>query len=407
VPTRTRTRYGTSPWIHELPSTRVAVYPRFRDSRTADVVIIGGGLTGAAIAHACAAARLDTVLLEAARVGQGATSRSSGLLPAEPGPQFREVVALHGLKNARRIFETWRRGAIDGAAVVRRLRINCQLQSRDTLVVERGPDEKTLRREFEARRDAGLDAAWQTSRQLRSRMKLETAAAIRLRDGFTLDPYRLCLGLMAAAARRGAKCFEQSAVKKVTFTRKHADVVLAQGTIRTGAVVVATGTATEAFKQLRRHLKERHTYCAMTEPVPAAMRKQLGDPAVVLRDHEAPYRVFWAPGDRLVLNGADQDAPPPRVQQEVVVQRTGQLMYQLLTMYPAISGLQPAYGWEAPYGIASDGLMYIGAHRNYPHHLFALGAPGGITGSFVAARLLLRAIQGKPDKADEVFGWTR
>jgi hypothetical protein len=52
--------------------------------------------------------------------------------------------------------------------------------------------------------------------------------------------------------------------------------------------------------------------------------------------------------------------------------------------------------------------MYIGAHRNYPHHHFALG--GGrdsVTGAFVAARIILRAIQGAPQKADEVFGWTR
>jgi hypothetical protein len=52
--------------------------------------------------------------------------------------------------------------------------------------------------------------------------------------------------------------------------------------------------------------------------------------------------------------------------------------------------------------------MYIGAHRNYPRHLFALGGPpDSVTGAFVAARMLLRALQGRPDKADEVFGWTR
>ena len=52
--------------------------------------------------------------------------------------------------------------------------------------------------------------------------------------------------------------------------------------------------------------------------------------------------------------------------------------------------------------------MYIGAHRNYPRHLFALGGPGdSVTGAFVAARILVRALQDAPEKADEVFGWTR
>ena len=52
--------------------------------------------------------------------------------------------------------------------------------------------------------------------------------------------------------------------------------------------------------------------------------------------------------------------------------------------------------------------MYIGPHRNYPRHLFALGGEGdSITGAFLAARILARALQGQPQKGDDVFGWTR
>jgi glycine/D-amino acid oxidase-like deaminating enzyme len=53
-------------------------------------------------------------------------------------------------------------------------------------------------------------------------------------------------------------------------------------------------------------------------------------------------------------------------------------------------------------------MMYIGAHRNYPHHLFALGGNSrSVTGSFLAGRILARAAAGAPVKGDEVFGWTR
>ena len=383
-------------------------YPRFRGNRNADVVIVGAGLTGCAIAHASAAAGFDTLVLEAEKVGQGATSRSGGILSPDPGPSFRDVVAAHGLKDARRVFDAWRRGVLDGAALLRRLRINCQLLPRETLVIARGDEERNLRREFEPRRDAGLDVSWQTARQVVATMKLDPVAGMKLRDGATLDPYKACVGLAAAAARAGAAVCEQSPVKKVRFTRKYADVITAQGTIRTRHVVVATGSATAEFKPLRRHFKRRESYFAITEPVPAAVRRQLGDPATVLRDSATPaHRVRWTPGDRLLISGADQDETPARNRPAVLLQRTGQLMYQLLTMYPAISGLQPEFGWEAPYGLPFDGLMYIGAHRNYPHHHFALGGTGGITGAFVASRILLREFQGKPEKADEVFGWNR
>lgn len=401
-----RTRYGSSPWVHALTSTRPA-YPRFRGDRTADVVVVGAGLTGCAVAHACAKAGLDTVVLEAARIGQGSTGRGAGLLATEPGPMFRDVVAAHGLRAARRIFESWRRGAADGASLLRGLRIRCQLSPRDTLVMARDDDARLLRREFDARDAAGLGLRWQTPRQLHGRTGLSRAGGIRVPGGFTLDPYRACLGLAGAAVRRGADVFEQSPVKKVRFTRTEADVVTERGTIRAGRVVVTTGSATAEFTPLRRHFTRRERYCVLTEPVSASVRKQLADPALVLCDRAVPpHRVRWA-GDRLILTGADQAETTPKAKPAVLVQRTGQLMYELLVTYPVISGLRPEYGWDATYGGSTDGLMYIGAHRNYPHHLFALGGSGSVTGAFVAARVLLDAVRGTPDKADQVLGWNR
>jgi glycine/D-amino acid oxidase-like deaminating enzyme len=83
-------------------------------------------------------------------------------------------------------------------------------------------------------------------------------------------------------------------------------------------------------------------------------------------------------------------------------------MYELLTMYPVISGLMPEYGWDLTYGETADGVMYIGAHRNYPHHLFALGGgTDSVTGSFLAARILARAAADAASKDDDVFGWMR
>ncbi|MDA1183635.1 MAG: FAD-dependent oxidoreductase [Acidobacteria bacterium] len=401
-----RTRYGSSPWLHAVKSRR-PTHPRFRGDWTADVVVIGAGITGCAVAHACAKEGLDTVVLEATRIGQGSTARGAGLLSTEPGPLFRDIVAAHGLRDARRIFESWRRGSAEGASLLRRLRIPCQLSARDTVVMARDEDARLLRREFDAREAAGFGLSWQTPRQLHARTRLDRAGGIRVPGGFTLDPYRACLGLASAAVRQGAEVFERSRVKKVRFTRTEADVVTERGTIRAGRVIVTTGSATAEFTPLRRHFTRRESYCVLTEPVSAGVRKQLADPALVLCDRAVPPHRFRWVGDRLLIVGADQRETTTRAKRAVLVQRTGQLMYELLVTYPMISGLRPEYGWDAAYGESTDGLMYIGAHRNYPHHLFALGGSGSATGAFVAARVLLNALRGTPDKTDLVFGWTR
>ena len=380
-----------------------------RGAHTFDVVIIGAGLSGAATAYACAAAGLKTLVLEAERIGRGIAGRSAGLLLPEPGPAFRDVEQAHGLRDARTAFESWRRAALDGAALLRRLNVKCGLQPVVPLVIADRDDEKRLRREFDARSKAGVDGTWLTRKLLARMTAPDAPAAIRMRDAFTLDPYRACLGLASAAAARGAVICERSRVSKVAFTRKHVDVIAEGATIRASKAIVTTGTATLEFRQLRRHFKRRESYLVLTEPMPAAMRKQIGARDTTYRDTREPHRrVRWTDDDRILVGGATQDEVPEKKRSEVLVQRTGQLMYELLTMYPVISGLMPEYGWEVVTGETADGLMYVGQHRNYPHHLFALGGGGdSVTGAFLAARILARAAQDASEKEDAVWGFTR
>ena len=404
-----QTRYGQSPWIAAYPAARRPAFPRLRGEHAADVVIVGGGLTGCATAVACALAGMKPLVIEAARTGLVA-GRTSGLLLPDPGPSFRDIAKRHGLRAAKLVFGSWRRTALDAAAQLRRLSISCNLEPRESLVVGPQDDGKGLLREYEAREAAGVAAGWLTRRQITALTPLDVPAAMRARDGFLLDPYRACLGLANAAAKRGATFFEQTRANKVRVARRHVEIVVDGGLIKAGTVVVATGTATAEFRPLRRHFKRREIYHVLTEPMPAPLRKQLGNRSVTVED---PARTPAAVSSgRLTIgcwcSAADQDETPARRRSDVLVQRTGQLMYELLTMYPVISGLQPEYGWEVPYGETADGLMYIGPHRNYPHHLFALGGAGdSLTGAFLAARILVRALQEEPDKSDEVFGWTR
>jgi glycine/D-amino acid oxidase-like deaminating enzyme len=403
------TRYGDSPWIHQFPRTRRPDFPRLRGEHTCDVLIVGGGLTGCATAYACAMAGLKPIVLEADRLGQGSAGRSAGLLLGEPGPLFRDAVQAHGVRAARRVFEAWARGASDGAALLKRLKVPGGVTPLADLMIGLRGDDKLLRREQTAREEAGLASRWLTDRQAKPATGVDTSAALRLRDGFAVDPYRACAALASAASRRGAAFYERAAVRKVKTTRKSVDVITADAVVHAGKLVVTTGIATAEFKPLRRHFKRRETYLVLTAAVPAAVRKQLIPTGTTMRDLRTPrHRVRWTIDNRLVVSGGDQDEIPDRMRDAVLVQRTGQLMYELLMMYPAISGLQPDYGWHLPYGETADGLMYIGPHRNYPHHLFALGSSGdSISGAFVAARILARAVRGNVEKADEVFSWTR
>ncbi len=374
-----------------------------------DVVIIGGGLAGCAAAYACAAAGVRAVVLEADRVGQHAAGRSAGLLLPDPGPTLRDVSQAHGLRGARTVFQTWRRATLDAAALLRRLGIKCGLDAHDALVAAPREAEKALRREFETRQAAGLDGTWLGRKQVLAATALDASAAIRMRDAFGLDPYRACVGLAAAAVKRDVPIYERTPVRQVRAGRRQVEVIAEGATIRAKTVVVATGIATAEFTQLRRHFSAREAYLVLTEVIPASMRRSLGTRSATIADTRTPrHRIRFTADNRMLVAGADQAATPERKREAILIQRTGQLMYELLTMYPVISGLMPEYGWEQAYGDTADGLPYIGPHRNFPRHLFALGAGGdSVTGAFLAARIILRYLQDAPEKSDALFGWTR
>ena len=94
-------RYGISPWLGAVPVKKRPEFPSFRGHITHPVVILGGGMSGAMTAYACAAAGLKVILLEAERVGLGGTGYATGLMSGESSESYRDVEARAG-KQARR-----------------------------------------------------------------------------------------------------------------------------------------------------------------------------------------------------------------------------------------------------------------------------------------------------------------
>ncbi len=403
-------RHDVPYWLDRPARSRVPRYPRHRGHLDVDVAIMGGGLTGCAAAYAFAAAGVRVGVFEAGRLASASTGRSLGLLLQEPHGGFQDLVQAHGLRVARAVWQATRRAALDCAATLRRREIRCDLTPESAIQLARTPEHaKVLRREYAARRAAGLEVSWLSATALDREVATPGEGGLRTRGNWHLDPYRASLGLAAAAVRCGAAVFERSPVARIRGARKLVELRTERGTVTARSVIVATGLATRAFQPLRRHFKAMTTYLVMTERLPPSVRRELGPRQAMLHDLAVPpHRLRWMPGDRVMFAGADQPETPRRGREQVLVQRTGQLMYELSLLYPAISGYRAAYGWDAGFGSTSDGLPYIGPHRNYPRHLFALGyGRNGLAPAFLASRLLLRRYLDAPAKGDDLFGFGR
>jgi glycine/D-amino acid oxidase-like deaminating enzyme len=397
-------RYGRRVWDERTPPAKrpsSSTWPRWKASRepdenVADIVIIGGGLTGTAAAYAFAAAGYDTVLFEAGRIAGGATAGSAGvMLPAYDGA-FQAHASTHGLRAARRMWQDARKGTLEFAALLKRLGIRCDLDATSALLFSKSP--KTLAKEYDARRGAGLDVTRVAQAALAREAALE-GAALRMTGAFTFDPVRAALGLATHAAKRGARIFEQTPVTRIKHLPrgKGVQVKTAAGVVTARAAVVATGGPGPLVPQLRRHFLTRDTYVVVTDPLPAAMRKGVGARTTVVIDGEdPPHTVRWMKDDRAMITGADQPGVPARQRDRALVQRGGQLMYELSLLYPAVSGVQAAYVWDVPLTTTADGAPFIGPHRNLPGHLFALGFGRHGDGlAWMAAKALVAHFEGE------------
>jgi glycine/D-amino acid oxidase-like deaminating enzyme len=299
---------------------------------------------------------------------------------------------------------------LDCAAAVRRLGIRCDLAPCDVLTIApRGSESgRALLREYQSRRDAGLEHSWLKPAAVKREAAVESEGAIRTR-GFSFDPYRACVGFASAAAARGASLYERSPVRKIRAGRKGVQISTALGTVRAAAVVIATSAPLADLRALRRHLRVSDSYAVVTAPLPAAVRREVGSRSSALADNQMPpHELRWLKDDRALFSGDDQPIVAERARDKALVQRAGQLMYELSVLYPAISGLPAEWAWASTQYDTVDRLPFIGLHRNFPRHFFAM-APSRHGGAFawLAARILLRHYQNEPDKGDELFGFAR
>ena len=396
-------------FLDTFPRSRRPEYSRQRGEIRTDVVVVGGGLTGCACAAAFAAAGVKVVLIEADRIGAGATAASAGLLRQDPDASFQEGAALHGVRTARHVWQGFRRAALDFGAAIRRLEIRADLAPQDLLFFTRnGAEAVRLQREYKARREGGIEGTWLNARAVAAETGIAAPGGIRTK-GEALDPFRACIGLAAAAVAKGARIHERTTVRRVRAGRKSVEIKTDGGVLTAEAVVMATGGLLDDVRALRRHFAPTQAYAVVTAPLAAAVRREVGKRATALRDTASPPHILrWLKDNRVLFSGADQRAVPAKQRDKLLIANANELMYELTTLYPAISGVRPDFGWDFVHYGSPDGVPVIGPHRNFPRHLFALGhARHGAAVAWLAARVLLREYLGERAKGDELYGFAR
>jgi gamma-glutamylputrescine oxidase len=383
-----------------------------RGAHRADVVVVGGGIAGLSTAYHLARAGRDVTLVEAGRVGDGATGRSTGML----GPGVGDgVLALR-----RQRSETQARAMIDASVEAVRLVLDLvRAEALDCDLVEGGQVHAALTpaharrrwREAHAWRALGVDARWLEGDDLaRATGTRAYLGAVRVAPAALVDPARLCRGLRDVAVARGARVHEGTRVLKVEPGR----VVLEEGALSAEHVVVATnafapalfgGPPERAERPLQglgwsgqRGARRRDTpsdlmtgqvvplfaRALVTERLPADVVEALGG---TRRDAVFDARAFFhyhrlTTDGRLLLGGAPLRRRAFDPHDDARAWR--RLAREVEALYPQVAPLRVAERWSGPLAFTWDRLPIVGQVApglsflgGWCGHGLALGAASG------------------------------
>ena len=401
-------RRGRTIWLGRTkPAAR---FPTLRGHHDAEVAIVGGGMTGAMAAEAFTRQGVRVVLVESSRIGHGSTAASTALLLQEPDYDLAALTERYGRSNARRIWTLSQNAAADFIDTIRRLKIDCDLIRRDSLYYTLDDERaRKLQQELSRRRKARLGGEWLDAAALQRATGIRGAGAIRTSGNAQLNPLKACIGLIDAAVRNGAVILERSTINRIRRRGAGVRLYSSQGTIDAAQVVIATGYATRYFRPLAGRFRMRHTYVLATNRLGLRERRRLGMGQVMLWDTERPYHyVRWTADHRLLLGGADHPVKPGARHQQQFAEATATLRDYFEEVFPVLADVGIDRCWEGLFAMTPDSLPYIGPHRRYPKHAFALGYGGnGMTFAALAARILVEQWRGITLRDHALFAFNR
>ena len=370
---------------------------------SAEVLIVGAGITGAMIADALADAGLDTIVVDRRRPTQGSTAASTALVAYEIDMPLSELQGKIGKRDATR---AWRRSRL-AVANLQSYFVERELeaQSRCSLYLA-GNDlgVRDLKAEGELRRAAGIDTAFLDRATLRARFGIDHGAALLAPGNLTINPREATARLLLRAQKRGARIHAPAEIADLARDRAAWIATTKEGRrIRAKHVVFASGYEFPKFVPAKGH-KIRTTWAFATRPQP----RKLWPEQCLVWEASSPYLYArTTPDGRVLCGGEDEDSSDAVEREEVAERKIARLQEKLGKLFPKLD-TRAEFAWAASFGESSTGLPSIGKIPRRRNCWAALGYGGnGITYSRIAAEIIRSALTGETDADADLYAFKR
>jgi len=373
-------------------------YPQLEAEIGADVCVIGAGYTGLSAALNLAERGLSVVILEAKRVGWGASGRNGGQICTGYSRGNEQNEAWVGRDDAHKLFAIAEEGKTIIRERVEKHRIDCDLTWGYFLGATKQRHLDGLRTD---QASLAKDYGYTPTRLI------ETLAGVRdyvSTDAYIgglfdagaghLHPLNYCLGLARAVEAAGVRIFEQSEVLAV---EEGARVVArtARGRVAADYLMLAGNAYLgDLAPQIRGKIMPVGTYIGATAPLGENLAKSLIKNDIAVADCNFVLNYYRLTRDwRMLFGGRVSYSTfmPPNLPRAM-----GHKMRQV---FPELGGVEFEYTWGGFVAITMERTPHLGriGHNIY----FAQGFSGqGVAFTGIAGRILAEAVAGQAGRLD-------
>ncbi len=372
-------------------------FPTLNGQVEADVCVIGGGYTGLSSALHLAERGFSVALLEAEKVGWGASGRNGGHVGVGQRVGQRQLEAKVGREHARALWELGVEAVQTVRDLVHRHQIDCDLREGSLHVSHRAGDSDKYRHDVDhLQRHYGHDAIRFVDREEVRQLVGSPNYQCGTLDTFAchLHPLKYALGLARAAASAGVRIFEHSRVSG--YTRSANPVVsTAQGSVKAKFVILGcNGYLGKLEPRLAGKIMPINNFMLATEPLGNDLCREL------IRDNtsvsDALFVInYWklSADNRLLFGGGENyTARFPRDIKRFVRK-------YMLHIYPQLKNTRIDYGWGGTLAITLNRMPHFG--RLEDNVFYAQGYSGhGVPTATMAGKLLAEAVAGTAERFD-------
>jgi gamma-glutamylputrescine oxidase len=372
--------------------------PELAESVRADVCIIGAGYTGLSTALHLAEAGINVVVLEAQRIGWGASGRNGGQLLGGQRQDVDWLEAKFGHAAARRL---WQLGE-DARDLVKRLiadlAIDCDLTPGVAMVAHK----RRYVAQYHALADKLSSAYGRRGLQkLDARETRELLGTDAYFGGYVdweaahLHPLNLALGVARRCRALGVRIFEQSRALGFDDAGNVTVRTIAGRVTADHLVVAANAYLGDLAPKLAGRIMPINNFIIATEPLDAALADTINPRRVAVGDSRFVINYFRTTPDRRLLFGGGENYRRQFPRDIAAFVRP-----HLLEIYPQLATTSIDYAWGGALAITMSRLPHFG--RLSPHVYFAQGYSGqGVALAHLAGQVLAEAIRGDSARFDE------